>query len=301
MNRRDLSGMALMVAIGVFWGLNWPAVKIILSEIPPWTLRAVGMSLGAVLLTILAIMMKQTLRLPHAERLTLIIAGLLTVLGFNVMTAFGQLHTQTSTAAIIAFTMPMWAAALSIAFLGEKPTIRRIASLAVGMSGLLVLVYEDVTGFFEQPLGPAFMLGAALSWAAGTVVLKSRIWSVKPIPQAAWMLGCSAVPGIIAAWVFEYDGNVVLPSSPVLALLVYHILFPMVICYAAWSVLVARLPASVAAMGTLLVPIVGVFSAGYFLGDELSWQKLTALALVLLSIVFTFARISDRPRPDKVS
>jgi len=295
MNRRDLSGLVLVVLIGVFWGLNWPVVKLILSEIPPWTLRAVGMSLGAVLLAILAIMMKQSLYLPRAERLTLIIAGVLTVLGFNVMTAFGQLHTQTSTAAIIAFTMPMWAAAMSIMFLGEKLTVRRIASLAVGMSGLLVLVYEDVTSFVEQPLGPAFMLGAALSWAAGTVVLKSRIWSVKPVSQAAWMLGCSAVPGIIAAWVFEYDGNITLPSSPVIALLTYHILFPMVLCYAAWSVLVARLPASVAAMGTLLVPIVGVFSAGWFLGDELSWQKLTALALVLLSIVFTFARISDRP------
>jgi drug/metabolite transporter (DMT)-like permease len=293
--------MALVVLIGVFWGLNWPAVKFILSEIPPWTLRAIGMSLGAALLSILAITTRQSLHLPRTERLTLIIAGLLTVLGFNVMTAFGQLHTQTSTAAIIAFTMPMWAAALSIAFLGEKPTARRIASLGVGMSGLSMLVYEDVTSFVEQPLGPAFMLGAALSWAAGTVVLKSRTWSVRPIPQAAWMLGCSAVPGIIAAVVFEYDGNIVLPSSSVVAMMAYHILFPMVICYAAWSVLVARLPASVAAMGTLLVPIVGVFSAGYFLGDELSWQKLTALALVLLSIVFTFARVGDRPEPEKVS
>jgi len=68
----------------------------------------------------------------------------------------------------------------------------------------------------------------------------------------------------------------------------------MVICYAAWSILVARLPASIAAMGTLLVPIIGVASAAAILGDTLSWQKLSALAFVLLSIGLTFAQKSGR-------
>ncbi len=275
--------------IGVFWGLNWPAVKFILGEVPPWSLRAVGLSSGAVLLAALALYFKQSLRPVKAERLPLLMAGLLSVLGFNVFTAFGQLHTQTSTAAIIAFTMPMWAAAFSALFLRERLTPRRIGSLVVGMLGLTLLVSEDVPGFLARPLGPVFMLCAAVSWAAGTVVLKSRIWSIKPVAQAAWMLGVSAPMAILAGLAFEYDGHAQIPSLAVIAVLGYHILFPMVICYVAWSILVGRLPASVAAMGTLLVPIVGVASAAAILGDALSWQKLCALALVLFSIGLTFA------------
>ncbi len=286
-----MSGLALVVLIGVFWGLNWPAVKFILSEIPPWTTRAIGMSCGAVLLSVLAVVFKQTLRLPPAERGRMMVAGLLSILGFNILVAFGQLNTETSTAAIIAFTMPMWAAVFSVLYLNEKLNAQRLASLVVGMLGLSLLIFEDFGGFVARPLGPLFMLGAAISWAAGTVVLKSHAWSVKPIAQAAWMMGVSSPPAIIAAIVFEYHGSISAPSGAVMATLAYHIILPMVICYVAWSVLVARLPASVAAMGTLLVPIVGVFSAGLLLGEELGWHKLGALALVLLSIVLTFARM----------
>jgi drug/metabolite transporter (DMT)-like permease len=218
-----------------------------------------------------------------------VLAGLLSVLGFNVLTAFGQLHTQTSTAAIIAFTMPMWAAILSTLFLHERLTPRRLGSLLLGLSGLVLLASEDLAGIVARPLGPLFMLGAAVSWAAGTVVLKSRVWSIRPIAQASWMLGVSAPVAIFAGVMTEYSGQVVIPSTAVIMTFAYHILFPMVICYAAWSILVARLPASVASMGTLLVPIVGVASSALILGDELSWQKTGALALVLLSITLTFA------------
>jgi drug/metabolite transporter (DMT)-like permease len=299
LHRIRFGDLTLVIIIGVFWGLNWPAVKFILTEIPPWSLRATGLSCGAILLAALAIYSGQSLRPARAERFPLIIAGLLSVLGFNVLTAFGQLHTQTSTAVIIAFTMPMWTAVLSIFFLGESLTWRRAAALVVGLSGMLLLVVDDLSGFIAQPLGPLYMLGAALSWAAGTVVLKSRTWSIKPIAQATWMLGVSAPLAILAGVLTEYEGQIGLPSTGVMVTMVYHILFPMVICYAAWSALVGRLPASVSAMGTLLVPVVGLTSATVLLGDALSWQKIAALTCVLLSIGLSFAKSNGRQNIDE--
>jgi len=75
------------------------------------------------------------------------------------------------------------------------------------------------------------------------------------------------------------------PLSPLaLGTLAFHIALPMAFCYAAWTVLVERLPASVAAIGTLLIPVVGVVSANLAFGDPLTAQKLIALALVLASI-----------------
>ena len=298
MHRIRFGDLTLVIIIGVFWGLNWPAVKFILAEVPPWSLRATGLSCGAILLAALAIYAGQSLRPARAERFPLIIAGLLSVLGFNVFTAFGQLHTQTSTAVIIAFTMPMWTVVLSILFLGESLTWRRAGALFVGLSGMSLLGVDDLSGFVAQPLGPLYMLGAAISWAAGTVVLKSRTWSIKPIAQATWMLGVSAPLAILAGFMTEYEGQIDLPSPAVMMTMVYHILFPMVICYAAWSALVGRLPASVSAMGTLLVPVVGLISATVLLGDALSWQKIAALACVLVSIALTFSRSNDNPDLD---
>jgi drug/metabolite transporter (DMT)-like permease len=65
----------------------------------------------------------------------------------------------------------------------------------------------------------------------------------------------------------------------------------MVICYALWTSLVGRLPASLAAIATLLAPFVGVASAVALLGEPLSWQKTLALALVLGSIALGFLRL----------
>ena len=283
----------LVLVIGAFWGLNWPAVKTILGEIPPWTLRALGFTLGAALLAGIARVCGQPLLPPRPERWPLAAAGLLTVFGFNVLTAFGQLHTETSRAAIIAFTMPMWAAALSVPFLGERMTPNRVASLALGMLGLAALLQADLAGLLGDPVGPLCMLAAAVSWAAGTVALKRREWSVRPVARAAWMVGCSAPPAIAAAFIAESPAEIPWPSTTVLLVLAYHVVFPMVVCHAAWVSLVGGLPASVAAIGTLLIPVVGVFSAVALLGDPLTAAKLTALALVLSSIALTFAR---RPR-----
>ncbi len=289
MSRARAADLALVVTIGLFWGLNWPAVKFILGDLPPWTLRAIGLGCGTLILAALACLRGESLVPARGERLRLVVAGILTILGFNIFAAFGQLLTETSKAAIIAFTMPMWTALFSVLFLAEKLNAWRLASLCCGMLGLGVLIYDDFGAFLEAPLGPLIMLCAAISWAAGTIVLKSRQWTIAPVARTAWMMGCSALPAAIAALALEQPWRLDPPSSAVMLTLLYHIVFPMVVCHAAWITLVGRLPASVAAIGTLLVPIVGVLSASLLLGDPLTWEKLTALVLVLASIALTLS------------
>jgi len=282
----------LVVAIGLFWGLNWPAVKTILGEVPPWTLRAIGLSTGALLLMVVAYAARQSLATSRREMVWLAGAGLFTVFGFNIFAAFGQLFTATSTATIVAFTMPMWASFLSALFLGEGLSTARIFSLGLGLLGLFVLVSDDAAAILSRPTGILFMLGAALSWAVGTVLLKAHTWTVKPLARSAWLVTFSAIPTAIGAFLFETPLQQSLPSPAVLAVFAYHIVFPMVVCHAAWVVLVERLPVQLAVIGTLLIPIVGVLSSGLLLGDHLSWSKIAALALVLSSIVLAFRKPS---------
>lgn len=284
MSRVSVGDVALIVLIGLFWGLNWPAVKILIGEIPPFTLRAIGFAASAVVLCTLARGRAETIMPQRAEWVQLIAAGLLTVFGFNVLTAFGQLITETSKAAIIAFTMPVWAAIFAALFLGEKLGAGRVSAIALGMSALAILIGADLPAFLAAPEGPLIMLGSAVSWAAGTVVLKKRTWSIGPLACAAWMLAVSTLPALVAALMFEQPWNQEPLSPLVLATLVFHIALPMAFCYAAWVILVARLPASVAAIGTLLIPVVGVVSASAIFGDAMTWHKLLALMLVIISI-----------------
>ncbi len=276
--------LALLASIGLFWGLNWPAVRIILTEIPPFTIRMLAFVGGAAVLLGLARLRGERLRPAVGEWAPLILVALLSVFGFNVLAAFGQLNTETSRAAIIAFTMPVWATLLSIAFLGDKLTWERAGALLLGMAGLALLLGEDLLDVTRSPLGSLLTLGAAMSWAVGTVLLKRRSWSLPPLALAGWMLAISAPPAVLGAMLVERPWDLPVPSTQVLLVFAYHVLFPMVWCHYAWVTLVASLPAPVAAIGTLMIPVVGVVSAILLLGEPPAVQKFVALALVVSAV-----------------
>ncbi|MDT8344051.1 MAG: DMT family transporter [Thermohalobaculum sp.] len=282
--------LALIGVIGLLWGLNWPAVKTILSEVEPWTLRAVALTAGTLCLGAIAAARGERLVPPRGEAGRLVAAGLFTVFGFNLLTAFGQLLTETSKAAIIAFTMPVWAAILSAALLGERIGPRRAAAIALGMAALGLLVAEDPGGLVAAPAGPLFMLGAALSWAVGTVLLKGAAPGMGPIARTTWLVGVAAVPATIGALAAERPWEAALPSAAVLWVLAFHIAGPMVACHAAWVVLVGRLPVTLAAIGTLLIPVVGVIAAGLLLGDAVGPLRLAALGAVAGAVLLAVRR-----------
>ncbi|MFK7942877.1 MAG: DMT family transporter [Paracoccaceae bacterium] len=279
--------LASVAFIGLFWGLNWPAVKFLLTEVGPFTVRAAALSLAAIVLGAYVMMRGGRLRPPLAEIPWMALTGLLSIFGFNVLVALGQVLTETSKAAIIAYTMPALTAIFAVLLLGESMTARRVLALIVAMTGIAVLAGENISALLEAPLGPGIMLAAAVTWALGTVAMKAGNFTLEPLPLTVWFLGFSG----LACWPFVavFEGVPQAPSLPILAVWLWHALLPMVLCYALWTGLVGRLPASVAAIATLMAPIVGVTSSVLLLGDPVSWQKVAALTLILASIVLTFS------------
>src|SRR5262245_42814728 len=87
-----------LIAIAVSWGFNWPAVKLALNEMPIWSMRAVGLTVGGSLLLVLARASGRSLQVEARQWSALIIAGLLNVTAFNVLTAVAQTLMPTSRA-----------------------------------------------------------------------------------------------------------------------------------------------------------------------------------------------------------
>ena len=286
---RPGAGTIVAVAvIGLFWGLNWPAVKYLLTELPPFTIRAVALTAAALVLGAYALARGEHLRPPVREIPWMVLTGLLTIFGFNVLVVLGQVLTETSKAAIIAYLMPALTAVFAAILLGERLSAWRIAALAVGMAGIATLAAENLGALVAAPLGPAIMLGAATVWALGTVAMKAGRFTLAPLGLTVWFLGVSG----LACWPFvlAFESWPGMPSAPVLAVWAWHALLPMVLCYALWTRLVGELPASVAAIATLMAPVVGVSSSMALLGDPATWHKIVALGLVLASIALTFWR-----------
>lgn len=281
---RDPVKYALIATISLFWGLNWPAVKTILTQMPPLSLRAIGFTAGAVLLLGAARLSGQRLRVDRAEVPALLLGGLFNVLAFNLCTAFGQTMMATSQAAIIAFTMPVWATLLAIPTLGERPGARQIAGLACGLAGLLVLLGpEALSAPPAALLGPALMLAAALSWALGTIVMKRRVWRAQPMVITGWQYVACALP-MIAAATTETRPALADLHAAVWVGFAWHILCSICAAQALWYVTVRRLTVGEAAVSTLLIPIVGVSGAVVILGDPVTIRLAVALILILTAV-----------------
>ena len=286
--------------LALSWGLNWPAVKIILSVVPPFMARGLGLGLGVLLLVALAIWQRKSLWPGRAAWPFIVVGGLLTVAAFNIFTAFAQLSTSTSRAAVLTFTMPMMSAVLAWWFLGERPGPR--GSLALGLGGLGVLVLARpvlepiLTGGVGAVPWPGLLLplAAAAAWASGTVV--ARRW---PPPGddrlvlTAWQLSLGAAVsglGSIASgetWPVDW-------SPRVLWALSFHVVVATAVAYVLWYRLLNELGATVASLTTLAVPVVGVLGAMALVGDRPSAADWLGFALVLGGAALVVLKLPDR-------
>ncbi|WP_332698944.1 DMT family transporter [Bosea sp. (in: a-proteobacteria)] len=272
--------LLLVPLLGLLWGFNWPAVRISLTEIAPWTLRAGGMSFAGLVLVAVALVRGVPLAVPRREWPRLIIAGFLSIAAFNVLLAFAQLMAPTSRAAILTFTMPIWATLLALPILGERFDRRRLLGLSLGIAGLACLGLPLIRSGQFSP-GLALALLAAVSWALGTIVTKRWPVSAPALAIAAWQLLIGGAVAGLGMLVFE---GVPVPkalSPPVLAALGFHIVGAQALAYFLWFVVVARLPAGIASLGTLMVPAVGVLGSVLLLGERPTPTDWLGLALVV--------------------
>ena len=277
---RPSRALLLVPLLGLLWGFNWPAVRISLTEIAPWTLRAAGMSFAGLVLVAVALARGVQLTVPRGQWLRLVVAGFLSIAAFNVLLAFAQLAAPTSRAAILTFTMPIWATLLARLVLGEAFDARRLAGLALGIAGLLCLGLPLIAAG-QLSFGLMLALFAAVSWALGTIVTKRWPVSAPALTIAAWQLLIGGLVAGVGMLVFEGVPVPKLLSPRVLAALSFHIVGAQALAYFLWFTVVARLPAGIASLGTLMVPAIGVLGSVLLLGERPTPTDWLGLALVV--------------------
>ena len=290
--------IGLIVLITLVWGASWPAMKISVSTFQPWTFRVLTTIVaGAVMLAMLRA--SGTSVLVARRRVPLLIAcAVINTTLWMLCSAFALELLPAGRSVIIAYTMPAWATLASATFLGERLMLGRIAGLALGLAGLAVLMGEDLFDLAAAPVGALLMLGGALAWALGTVMLKAVDWGVGPGVLSAWQLFIGGVPILIGAIAVD-EGTVASFGWHEGLAFAYVFVFGVLLGNWTWFKMISLLPASIASIVTIAIPVVGVGSSMVVLGEPLGWREFVALALVVgsLAAVLGLAPGGLRPRP----
>ena len=279
------AGIVFLAVTSIGWGLNWPATKYLLSELPPLTLRGGTGVVGAALLALLALARGQSLRVPRPMWPRLVVAGLLNVGGWMVLMGLALVYLPASEAALIAYTMPVWAAGLAWPVLGERPTLMRALALVMAFAGLSAIMGGNgLAATMDKLPGILMALAGSLGFAVGTVLAKRWPVRMEPIPAAAWQIGIGCTPVALAGILLETTHlEAVTPFGWVV--LVYSTVVQFCIAYVCWFAALSRLPASVAAIGTMAVPVIGVVASALALHEPLGAGQIAALVLTLVAVV----------------
>ena len=108
--------LLLILLVTVSWGLNYPIMKFVVTDFPPLTFRAFTFTIGFVLLGAYALYQGDSLRVPSGERLLALQLGIPNMVLWHVGLIYGVLLLNSGRAAIVGYTMPVWALIASVIF-----------------------------------------------------------------------------------------------------------------------------------------------------------------------------------------
>ncbi|HEX5233666.1 MAG TPA: DMT family transporter [Bradyrhizobium sp.] len=279
------AGLIFLAITSVGWGFNWPVTKFLLSELPPLTLRGTTGVIGALLLALLAILRGQSLVVPRQSWLRLVLAAFLNVACWMSLMGLALLWLPASEAALIAYTMPVWASLLAWPMLGERPNLLRVVALVMAFAGLAAIMGGNgLAASMSKLPGIIMALGGAVGFAVGTVLSKKLPLDLPPLTAAAWQIGIGCLPVALVGLAVETT-DLAAVTQLGWYLLFYSTVIQFCIAYVSWFAALARLPASVAAIGTMAVPVIGVVASAIALHEPLGPGQMAALIFTLGGVV----------------
>ena len=209
------------------------------------------------------------------------VAGPLSLLAYVIGFSFAYLSLDAGLGALILFggvQITMFAGAL---LRGESVPTMRWVGAGFAFAGLSFLLWPSGTAPVPL-LGAGLMLGAALGWGIYSLL---GAGAADPLGATARNFLWATPLGLLPAF-FMWDG-----MSPIGALLaVLSGAVTSGLGYALWYRVLPELPASVAAVAQLTVPIIALAGGIVFIGEELTWRFLVAALMVLGGVVLSLYR-----------
>ncbi|MCM5570275.1 DMT family transporter [Burkholderiaceae bacterium FT117] len=278
---RDLALLALLTLI---WGVNWPVMKIGVQELPPMTFRSLCMIGGLPTLALIARSRGLSLRVPAEHRAELLVLALTNMVLWFVFAMYGVKLLSSGRAAILGYTMPIWSAVVGILVFGEHPSRRLWVGVAAAAAGVALLLASEFTAIAGSPLGTLSMLTAAVIWAYGTHRMRRRVQPTHLLVITFWSLSLGLLVCGTIALVFESDQLHRLPNAAEWGAIAFNAFLVFGLAQLLWFRLATILPPVASGLSVMLIPVTGVFSGVWMLGERLLWQDWAALACILAAI-----------------
>ena len=263
------------VAMCLLWGLPYLFMRIAVAEVSPvfvsWSRLLIA---GLVLLPIAR--WRGLLGTVRGKlRILLLLAAFYHALAFTML-PLAERVLPSSLAAIVIAGVPIVVTLISLR--SERPSPARLAGLAVGFTGVAVLVGLDIGIRPAQLLAVGFLVVVLVSYAAGPIVVKTYLADVHPVALSATSASLAALlltPAVAFQWPAQAPSTAVIVSLAGLGLLCTTVGFVL------WFFLIQEAGPLRAAVVTYANPVVAVLAGALVLQERIGPAAIAGMALIL--------------------
>lgn len=282
-------------SIYLIWGSTYLAIRIGIETLPPFVLAGVRFTIaGALLLFVLRLRGEANPTLAQ-WRSSAVVGGLM-MFGGNGMVTLAETRVESGLAALLVTTVPLWMVVLdATVYGGPRLRARIVLGLLAGLVGVGILV--DPRAEAIDPIGALILLGAAFSWANGSL-LNRRL----EMPRSPWMAAATqmltggvmiSVAAVVTGQAAELDLAAV--SGRSLVALVYLVVFGSIVALSSYVFLLRETSAAAVATYAFVNPVIALL-LGWAVGEALGPRALVG-AVLIVGAVFLIHRVRTRPAP----
>ena len=286
-----------LAVVYLVWGSTYLAIRFAIESIPPFTMAGLRFLVAGGLLYLFA----RGTGAPRPRRAHWGVSaaiGAFLLLGGNGGVVWAEQHVASGVTALLVAVEPVWIALLAPLVLGHRRAGARVAlGLVAGVLGVAVLVLDprglDPTSV--DPLGAAVVVGAALSWALGSLVsLRLVLPESRALASGMQMLAGGVLLVFAGGLTGEWSRlGATTPSLRSWVAFGYLVVFGSIVAFSAYAWLLRAARPTVAATYAFVNPVVAVLLGWAVAGEPLTARVGVAAVLILAAVALL---ISDGRR-----
>jgi drug/metabolite transporter (DMT)-like permease len=274
-----------LILLALIWGYTWVALKIGVAYCEPFTFAALRTLPGGLLLLALTALLRRPLR-PRPVGLIALI-GILQTGGFIGLSTAALVAGGAGRTAILANTWQFWILLMAWPILGERLRGSQWFSVGLALGGLVLIIEPwNLHGVTSSLLA----LAGATCWAGGAIAVKvlRRRHKVDLLALTGWQNFFGSVLLVLVALLVE--GEAPQWSGAFVLSYLYSLIMATCVASFLWLYVLREMPASIAGLGTMATPVVGLLASWAQLGEQPTPFEAAGMTLILGGMAVLFAR-----------
>lgn len=291
--------IVLLITLSAMWAPSFLLIKLAgLGGVPPLTLAFGRIGLAAAVLAVIVLARRTVWPRDRRRWVAFSMLGLFGSAIPQFCYAWGEMLSDSGTAAIINGMMPIFTIVIAHFFAGDEPfTGGRGLGVLLGFAGLLTMFLpESLAGLKgnQHLLGMSVMLLAPIGYAGTTVLARRALRGEPALMTAAAQMLTGALFLAPFSLAIESPWRISPSGGALVAIAFLGVLgtaIPMILYYR----LLNSASATFASLTTYIMPPAAIVLGMVFLNEKPGWNALAGCALILAGVVAVH-RAGARPR-----